>query len=163
MALQPSFVAAAEAFIAVVESSDTRSQIEFVRELERVLVDLYAAGLTLEDVKQPDSEWPDALHQVSHDELAPVMGRLMETFGDLGHYRVFYDPYDADEDARHGWGLLPDDVTDIYSDLLDGFVALRKGETTTAFWLWKWGFDGHWGHHAAGAIYALYNLRDRLG
>jgi hypothetical protein len=105
MAVQPSFVAAAEAFIAVVESSDTRSQIEFVRELERVLVNLYAAGLTLEDVKQPDNEWPDALHQVSHDELAAVMGRNMPKFGDLGHYRVFFDPYDYDETGDHSRGV----------------------------------------------------------
>ena len=151
------FVSAAETFIAVVETADTRSRVEFVRDLERALVDLYAAGLTLDDVEPSDTSSSDA--RANHD-VAGLQRRLAQMLGDLDFYNVVFDPYDLD--AQPVTGSLADDIADIYRDLQDGFAALGDGETANAYWEWKFGFDCHWGRHAAEAIYALYNLHPRL-
>jgi hypothetical protein len=154
---QQTFVAAAESFFEVVESSDTRSRIEFVRDLERSLADLYAAGLTLDDVDPDDDSPPPSA--LTNDEAAALQRRLGEKLGDIDFFSVVFDPYDFD--TTPVTGSLADDLADIYRDLQDGFAALRNGATANALWQWKFGFETHWGKHAVEAMYALYNVRSK--
>jgi hypothetical protein len=152
------FAAAAQAFVRVVDSADEYSRDEFVRELERALVDLYAAGLTLEDLQPDDDSKPrDGL---TNDDAAALQRRLGHKFAEYDFYNVVFDPYDRSSSPVTG--SLADDVTDVYRDLQEGFAELHAGRANNALWQWKFGFDYHWGKHAAEAIYTLYNLRSRL-
>jgi hypothetical protein len=156
---QQQFAVVAEAFIAVVDSSEGQSQTEFLRELERALTRLYEAGLTLDDL-DPDENSPP-LDRMTSDEAAALQRRLGRKFGAHDFYAVVSDPYDLD--SAPVTGSLADDVADIYRDLMKGFAELANGHVANALWQWKFDFDNHWGQHAAAAIYALYNLRSRVG
>lgn len=43
----------------------------------------------------------------------------------------------------------------IYRELWQGFQAFDAGDAASACWYWKFSYESHWSHHAAGAIYAL--------
>ena len=74
-----------------------------------------------------------------------------------------FDPYDPDGSAPV-MASLSDDIADIYRDLQGGLVAFRAGEIDDAVWEWRFGFDTHWGRHAAHGLFALHALiTDRLG
>jgi hypothetical protein len=130
---------------------------EFLRELEPTLVALYAAGLTLEDLGLDDES--DHAESMSSEDAAALQRRLGKKLGNYDLYQVVYEPHDLDSSPVVG--SLADDIADIYRDLQDGFAELRSGKPANANWQWKFGFDSHWGHHAAEAIYALYNIRSR--
>ena len=152
------FVEAAEAFMHVVDLLDRYSRDDFVRDLENVLVDLYAAGVGLDNLEPNDDAEPrDGL---TAEEGFALRSRLAETLGDYDLYEVVFDPYDRN--SAPVTSSLADDVAEIYGDLQEGFAELRAGQTANALWDWKFGFDYHWGRHAAHAIHALYNLRARL-
>lgn len=159
MSSQESFTASAEAFIAVVDASESQSQSAFLRELERALVRLYAAGLVLDHLAPEDDAAP--AEGLTNDEAAALQRRLGQKFGDYDYYAVVFDPYDLA--SAPVTGSLADDVADIYRDLKDGFAELANRKIENALWQWKFGFDNHWGRHAAEAIYALYSLRSKLG
>lgn len=155
MAQQAQFESVARRFVSVVDSRDGQSPDAFLRELERALVDLYSTGLELESVQPDDDEAaPDGM---SSDEASALSLSLGERFGRYDHYSFVFDPYDLDTGPVGGG--LSDDVTGIYRDLLEGFAALAAGSRANAEWHWKFGFDHHWGRHAAHAIYALYQAR----
>ena len=143
----------------MVDAAEQYSRDEFVRALERALVDLYAAGLTLKGL-QPDEDSPASEGQTD-DNAAALQRRLGQKLGAYNLYSVVFDPYEPDS-SDPVTGSLADDVADIYRDLQVGFAELRAGRVANALWEWKLGFDTHWGKHASEAIYALYNLRSRL-
>ena len=74
------FAAAAEPFLAVVDAAEQYSRDEFVRALERALVDLYAAGLTLKGL-QPDEDSPASEGQTD-DNAAALQPRLGQKLGE---------------------------------------------------------------------------------
>ena len=130
-----------------------------MREVERVLVDLYAAGVVLDDV-EPDGE-AEPRDGTTRDDAAALTNGIGQKLGDFDFYSVVFDPYERD--SAPVTGSLADDLADIYRDLQAGFAELRAGRASNALREWKFGFDHHWGRHAAEAIYALYNLRSKLG
>ena len=59
-------------------------------------------------------------------------------------------------------GDLADDLLDVYLDLKEGVATFDAGYPRHAVWLWRFGFEVHWGHHATSALRALHcHLTDR--
>jgi len=148
------FVAAAEAFIALVDSSTTLPLPRLVDELERHILDLYVAALKLEPGPLTNEVPPEGM---SGDEQHELLERLSQQFNDLDHYSTVFDPLNLEEEPVIG--SLADDVTDIYSDLKDGLAAFRDGDVSGAVHDWWNGFNTHWGRHAVQALPALRLLR----
>ena len=124
-----------------------------MRELERHLIALYSAAL---DLPTGDADGPDAPPSMTPDEWQALHRRLSEKFGDIDHYHLIFDPYQEEPPVV---ASLADDVADIYRDLRDGFALLEAGGSREgAIWEWRFGFDSHWGRHAAHALYVVYAL-----
>jgi hypothetical protein len=133
-----------------VESSDELDRDRFLRELERHLAALYLAAI---DLPPGDADGPDAPPSMTHDEGHALSRRLSEKLGDADYYRLIFDPYRADPEVT---ASLAEDVVDIYRDLRDGFGLLEAGGSHEgAVWEWRFGFDSHWGRHAAHSLYAV--------
>lgn len=87
------------------------------------------------------------------EEWQALSRRISEKLGDADYYRLIFDPYQADPPVT---ASLADDVADIYRDLRGGFALLEPGGMRDgAVWEWRFGFDSHWGRHAAHALYAV--------
>ncbi|WP_367281435.1 DUF5063 domain-containing protein [Planococcus shixiaomingii] len=69
-------------------------------------------------------------------------------------YAMIFDPY---QDKEPVIGLLSDDVSDIYLDIMRGLLLYKQGDYTEAVWQWKFNFNIHWGKHATSAIHALHS------
>jgi hypothetical protein len=148
------FVAAAEAFISLVDSSATLPLARLVDGLERRILDLYVSALKLEPGLQTNEEPSTGM---SGDEQRELLERLSQQFDDLDHYSTVFDPLNLEEGPVIG--SLADDVADIYSDLKDGLAAFRDGDVSGAVFDWWVGFNTHWGRHAVQALPALRLLR----
>ena len=151
----------AERFVAFVDSTAALTREEFIRQLEHQLLDLYRAALQLH-TPEPSAEF-EPLGSMTQEEWAALHQRLTDQLGDFNNYSFVFDPYD--ERAAPVIGSLADDVADIYRDLRNGLTALRSGHSLgDVAWEWRFGFENHWGRHAAHALYAVYVLTiDQLG
>jgi hypothetical protein len=140
----------ARRYCAWVESSDELDRDRFLEELERHLAALYLAAI---DLPTGDADGPDAPPSMTNEEWQALSRRISEKLGDADYYRLIFDPYQADPPVT---ASLADDVADIYRDLRGGFALLEAGGTRDgAVWEWRFGFDSHWGRHAAHALYAV--------
>ena len=136
------FVVAAGRFIRFVDDSDALAREAFVREIQPIVLDVYAAGIVLEHDYSGDELEPS--ERMTADEWWSLYRRLQRQ---LGNFDSIVD------------GSLSDDIADIYRDLIAGFVPFDSGDVGEAVWEWRFGFDSHWGRHAAHAVYALHVLR----
>lgn len=69
-------------------------------------------------------------------------------------YSVMFDPYEFD--SAPVTGSLADDAADVYRDLKGGLTVIAEGGALeNAVSEWRFGFDHHWGRHAADALHAL--------
>jgi hypothetical protein len=105
----------------------------------------------LPDPETSDRDSPDA---VSPDDWWALYRRLSMQFGEVNNYRFMFDPYEPGSDPVTG--SLADDLADIYSDLKIGLALDAAGANDDAIWQWRFGFENHWGRHAAHALYALH-------
>jgi Domain of unknown function (DUF5063) len=149
------FMAVAHRYCAFIEATNALDRGVLVRELEGHLVSLYGAALLLPDAGASDRDAPDPM---TREEQQALHRRLSGELGDLDFYQMMFDPYDW-QDETPVTGSLADDMADIYLDLRKGFVVIEAGGTLDdAVWEWRFGFDHHWGRHAAHALYAAYVL-----
>jgi len=86
----------------------------------------------------------------------------------IQQYRCVFDPLDLDDAPDEPViGDLHDDLADIYGDLWHGLQAFKAGDEDYAHWYWWDSYGFHWGHHAAGALYAIDEWcrkeKERLG
>jgi hypothetical protein len=140
-------------YCSFIESSEDLDRDRFLRELERHLVALYSAAI---DLPFGGVDLADAPHSMTSGEWQALNERLSEKLGDTNDYQLMFDPY---EDKKPVVASLADDVADIYRDLKDGFALLDEGGSRDgAVWEWRFGFESHWGRHAAHALYAVYVL-----
>jgi Domain of unknown function (DUF5063) len=154
------FVAAAEAFLSLVDSSDTLPRAQLVRDLERSILDLYVAALALAP-GEPDAELEPATRMTDREWRA-LYERLSDQLAEFDSYSLVFDPFEIGSEPVVG--SLADDLADIYRDVAEGLASFRDGDVDEAVWQWRFGFDSHWGQHAAQALPALHALRrNRLG
>jgi Domain of unknown function (DUF5063) len=148
------FVPVARRFVSFVEGFDALSADEFVCELEPLLLDLYSSALVLERRRAGENLGTE---RQRNDEWSELFQRLGRHLGRYDAYSFVFDPYELD--AQPVTGMLSDDLSDICRDLCDGIERYDVGHTREAIWEWRFGFESHWGRHAAHALYALRVLR----
>lgn len=90
--------------------------------------------------------------EVTHEAWTQVYQR----FGALPftYYSQCFDPNEPPTEAVTA--DLADDLADIWRDLKRGLSLYEAGHIGAAAWEWRQSFWQHWGHHAAGGIYALH-------
>lgn len=148
------FVRIGRRFVEFVDSSDDLSAGDFLRELQPLLVNLYATGLALGSGDPDDTaDLPDSLTGDDWQALYRRLGAQLRGYDD---YAFVFEPHELS--ATPVVGSLSDDVADIYLELRNGFTLFDEGKPGEAAWEWRFGFDNHWGRHAAHAIYALHTL-----
>jgi hypothetical protein len=114
------------------------------------LARLYAAALVLPDREAQNSDGLPDLPQPQADRakanLTPFLG---------WYYRESFDPHPhlTDEPCM---GDVGDDLLDVYRDVRAGLVSFDRGNAHDAAWHWSFLFRIHWGHHAAGGLFALH-------
>ena len=76
-------------------------------------------------------------------------------FGTEHCYWEIFDPETREEPVACS---LWDDGEDIGNELMEGCRLFETGRPREALWHWKFSFETHWGHHAFGALRALYAI-----
>ena len=76
-------------------------------------------------------------------------------FGTEHCYWEIFDPETREEPVACS---LWDDGEDIGNELMEGCRLFEAGRPQEALWHWKFSFETHWGHHAFGALRALYAI-----
>jgi hypothetical protein len=151
---------AARRYCSFIETT-TKTDTEFLEELEGVLLDLYTTGTTL--------RWPTLHHQrdfedeLSKDDLDSILHRIGARISSNCLYWEVFDPFDHD-DHEPVCGDLVDDLGDIYQDIKRALMIFdldTEAAKEEAIWQLKFGFDNHWGRHPIGALMAVHHLLRR--
>jgi hypothetical protein len=154
------FLRAARRYCSFIETT-TKSDTEFLEELEGVLLDLYKTATTLRSptlLHEKDFE-----HEVSTDGLDSILHRIGARIGGNSVYWEVFEPFDHDNHDPV-CGDLVDDLGDIYRDIKRALVIFDLDTAAAkddAMWQLKFGFENHWGRHALGALMAIHHLLRR--
>jgi Domain of unknown function (DUF5063) len=143
----------ARGFCEFCERDKHEGRLEFANELERHLGALYGAAVNLMPSDPPDEDAP----HISQQEWRAVYDRVATVLGDANHYWLIDDPFAQEAPDL---GDLADDVADTYRDLKEGVALLDAIPAADPSWRWRQSFTGHWGRHAALALYALRVIAD---
>jgi hypothetical protein len=155
-----SFLQAARRYCSFIETT-TKTDTEFLEELEGVLLDLYKTATTLRR--------PTLLHEkdfedeMSTDDLDRILLGIGARIGSNSVYWEVFDPFDHEEHDPVCSDLV-DDLGDIYKDIkraLTIFDLDTAAAVEDAIWQLKFGFENHWGRHAIGALMAVHHLLRR--
>lgn len=141
------FAEVAEAFCGWAEGSASSPENEALSALQH-LSSLYQQALSL-----PTLFGEEEPSEVSHDAWAQIYAR----FGTLpfNYYSQCFNRSDPSAEAPVVADLA-DDLADVWRDVKRGLSLFSAGHVEAACWEWRQGFWQHWGHHAAGGIYALH-------
>jgi hypothetical protein len=149
-------MATARQFCALVERAEKMSQKDLMLRLYRLLPDLIGAAIQLPEVeleKDDDSGYAKRMPTAEWRRFYELLG---QKFGEVDRYFCVFDPRKP-EKVEPIFGLLSDDVADIYRDLTNGFAELEKfNSQNDAAWGWRLLFYSHWGQHAINALYAIH-------
>ncbi len=145
------FASLAAAFCRLIETSETVGLGELVDRVTELIVALYDAAMRLPQSDPSEHAEPQP---VTSDDWQALFKRLSFQLGEINSYNFVFDPYD--QNAAPVMGSLADDLADIYRDLQTGLALHAAEANDDATWQWRFGFENHWGRHAAHALYALH-------
>jgi hypothetical protein len=148
------FVEVARSFCTIVGEHERKPAAQFLEQVHLVLPRLYAAALLLPTV---GADAPDCEVSSKH---AALWSSLREQLGTLDAYREIFDPY-APADEPPVVGSLADDIADIYAEIAGTLECWDAGNRDGAVWMWRNGFQYHWGRHLTSALRALYSYSMR--
>ncbi len=140
------FAEGARQYCTFVESAHRYPVTERLLNFATLLAELYAAGLRLPEVEQPDEHTPDAKSGVHR----------WEGFGDLTMYWEVGDPFQWEAPVV---GSLSDDLLEIYREIKKGLVVFDRGDdenVARAVWNWRSTFGENWGEHTVDALRILH-------
>ena len=120
---------------------------ETIDTLISFLMRLYLSAMTL---PQPVLE----KERPQHKRTAPVEIRFQTDMPT--RYREVSDPLEKESPI---FCDLKDDLADIACDLQDGIAAYDSGLVGKAAFIWRDGFEFHWGNHVVDAIRVLHAMR----
>jgi hypothetical protein len=130
----------------------------------RRIVALYQAALRLPEptAEGTQDELPAFVSGEEREAVRVACARLP-----LRHYSELFDPLPVPTNEEPVVGDIADDIADIFSDVLEGLRCFDRQNLPDAVWQWAFGFQNHWGRHAACAIRTLHaylaeNCRERL-
>lgn len=145
---------AVSGFIACIEADDLVPEARLARlapALDRLSLAYHTA--TAPEIAPSEAEPPQRDYQALRTMIAP-------RFPDMGFYGAA--PPGETLDAEITVGDAIDDLTDIYSELLDVAWCLQNTSVEDATRLFRFGFEHHWGRHLCdvrGAIhYELFGM-----
>lgn len=128
---------------------DVNSDMQTARKL---LAELHLAVLDL-----PEDEFEDddvELEDVTVEQWKAVRERFANPPVE-GYWSVF-DPTKAQENDTV-FGLLSDDLADIYRNIKYGLRLFDAGHIIEATWEWRFNFKIHWGRHLLDAQKVVYS------
>jgi hypothetical protein len=152
------FLESAKRFVALLETTTLVNE-EFYKQSQSALIELYACGYRLEEIKLNYSNEKTDFNRDTLFENKNI-GQISQ-LGQNAFYREVFNPiYDKEEQPSQGW--LVDDFSDIYRDLkieLTKIDTLKTNEAIEdALWQLKFSFSNHWGLHCICAVRALHYL-----
>ena len=123
---------------------------------EMIIARLLLSELHLSVINLPPIEfYEDSKTQaLTQDEIKSVHERFSR-LPVAGYWDVF-DPLESCE-KRPVFGLLADDLTDIYRDLKTQLTLFDRGQTNEALSQWRFNFLTNWGYHVAGVQHVLHS------
>lgn len=116
------------------------------------LMRLYLAALDLPPAWSEELTDQPQLESIGTEEWRDVASACNRF--PLAVYAEVFDPF-ADPPQDPVAGLIPDDISDIYRDVVTGLRAYRAGRRSQALWQWAFNFRHHWGEHVTSALRAF--------
>jgi Domain of unknown function (DUF5063) len=153
-----SFAEPAKELCDLLKSGDLRDERTFDA-IHRLLPALYSLALAMPLVVGDESA---EANSPTPEQRREVCARVAEAFGHRNLYRQVYDPYAPEDDAPL-WGIVADDLADIFGDLESGLYFWRLDRPDDAIWEWRFGVEQHWGNHVVDVLRALQWLRFDYG
>jgi len=150
------FVTQARAFCLLVESEKIENSWVFAHTCLSQLLRLYDAALYLPEVEASVSATFARVDNGATEQLRKQLGQRLAR----DYYWEVFEPLEMDKPEALV-GSLSDDLADIWGELKSGLAAADGTDPSSlndAVWCWRFSFETHWGHHAAGAINALHAL-----
>ena len=162
------FAAAAESYIAFIDSFANARPDNLYTALESHLADLHAAILPvvaemndpeqpeLEAIDMPSEQW-DVIAQLICKTTAEETVALMEWHEKIEKPSKKHMP----PSVMRAYELF-DDLADIYSDLHTGLTLWKLNTTESkieASWQWRYNYDIHWGKHLFRASTTVHEIR----
>lgn len=122
-----------------------------LRELRSSLAELHAAIVRFSDIESVDEAALDEV--VTQEEREAVR----EKFANLpvNGYWEMSDPLDPSV-TEPVFGVLEDDLADIYAGLAPGLSAVEAGDARSAAAHWRWTFKHRWGRRLLAAERVVY-------
>lgn len=151
------FISIAAEFCSLIENRNEKTDVQLLQETFVALLKLCLHGMRLPDIERL-SDYES--FEISHEEWDKLFKSLQHKLGDYDEYKQMSDPYE-DTDQEPVVSSLSYDMSEIYIDLKPGLQEWENANATERrdiIWQWKWGFENHWGDHAARAFRALYSL-----
>ena len=142
------FAEAASQFCAWAEGAPSSAGSEAIAALHH-LSTLYQLALALPDVFAEEEPT-----EVTHEAWTHIYKRF-DTLP-FNYYSQCFSATDSPAETPVVADLA-DDLADTWRDVKRGLSLFQSGHVNAASWEWRHGFWQHWGHHAAGGIYALHS------
>ena len=165
------FAAAAESYIAFIDSFADARPDKLYTALESHLADLHAAILPVFfDTNDPEQPKLEAIG-MSHEQWKTIASLLKDFTSNESeqlykwHEECWKTANPNDNYCAIRASMLWDDLADIYHDLHPG-LTLWKLDTPEskieASWRWRFNFDSHWGNHLFRASTTVHEIRYHL-
>jgi hypothetical protein len=148
------FTTEARRYCSLIEGNEFANSWMFALACLTQVLRLYEHALRLPEI---EAENLNLLSRVEHEpwqRMGEHVGRRLAR----DYYWETFEPLEQ-EKPEPVVGSLSDGLADIWRDIKPGVAEIDRGKQTSisdAVWHWRSSFESHWGHHAAGAIFALH-------
>ncbi|QQE09934.1 DUF5063 domain-containing protein [Planctomycetota bacterium] len=157
------FAQIAQVYCTFIDSLEHTKPPKLYSQLESLLIKLHTAILPIRPLLgDVEHDHLDMTHeqrkniaQIIANAVAAETHQLMDDFESLGGH----------EDYIRRINMFWDDLNDIYSDLADGLARWNLGTQDAhddAQWVWRRGFEIHWGEHLTRAAQTIHEIRYTL-
>jgi hypothetical protein len=150
------FIEAAHRYCAFLDGCQPADALDFLKSLYPLLAELAYRVLRL-----PDS-FTEEYENVDRSDARQRAGRhYSHLYQLLGQHAGYWEVFDPSEESTPIRGSVPDDLADIYGDLLPGLQAWPSALLATRLhiiWEWRFSYGSHWGHHLIDAMRYIHSL-----
>ena len=147
------FIQAIEEYFDLIENHSSYEKGDFYGKCSRLIPKIYFYSHSLPAPKEIRD-----LEELDFSELYNPMGDLTAFLGDDSVYNEIFDPIVGEEKVK---GCIVDDLTDIYTDLKEGYIKWQRGSDEwidEALWDWRHSLQHHMGDHMVDVMRPLHRL-----
>jgi hypothetical protein len=148
------FATVAKDYVSIIDAREGKTAEHLLAQIEPQLLRLYSRILDVPLTFPPNDRTEDLFPSSAGSALHRSLSKQLGAF-DV--YRAIFDPYETASEAPVT-GSLADDLADIYGDLRRGLERWEARDLEEATYEWRFGFEFHWGRHAASALNAIFAL-----